>query len=297
MLVDLAGSLRNFHIVLYTDIAAAAILVWEYAITLEFEVSFVWCTAWNPMKLLFIFVRYLPFFDVPLVIFAQMRSSLSLDTCNTMFNLAGWCIVAGELTAEAIFTVRTWTIWNRSKRVGCFLLFIFATCSIAVCWIEVIYLKSVQYTPFADRMGIIGCSIDSASSIISTSFAILIASEACLLLMTCVQGVRYYRSSGGFMSRQVVYVLYRDGVAFYIYVLGLSIVNLIVIVQWPNGPGRFMTTFQRVMHSTLGGRVLINIHEARKLDATPIDVSGTNAALPDWEPGNVRHNGFGDENH
>lgn len=44
-------------------VAAAALFVWDYLVTMGMEIELVWTSRWNAIKILFLIQRYLPFLD------------------------------------------------------------------------------------------------------------------------------------------------------------------------------------------------------------------------------------------
>ncbi|KAF8978667.1 hypothetical protein BDQ17DRAFT_1249399, partial [Cyathus striatus] len=50
--------------------------VYEYFITLDSEINFIWGSRWSMMKILYMLTRYLPFSDTSLIIFRLLFLSL-----------------------------------------------------------------------------------------------------------------------------------------------------------------------------------------------------------------------------
>jgi len=92
-----------------------------------------------------------------------------------------------------------------------------------------------------------------------------------VLILTLIKGVQHYRLAG---NRGFVAVLYRDGVLFYFYLLGFSIVNLLVIITAPRDLADILATLQRVLHSSLSARVLMNLRDARLREIRMDSLSG-----------------------
>ena len=55
--------------------------IWDFILTFRMEVDLVWKSKWTLMKALYLFQRYLPFFDtVGLVVYCQSYASSTLLT-------------------------------------------------------------------------------------------------------------------------------------------------------------------------------------------------------------------------
>ncbi|KAK7682860.1 hypothetical protein QCA50_014246 [Cerrena zonata] len=253
-------SFQRLRIETYTDVAAAALLVYDYLLTFNVEKSLIWPSRWNIMKVLFLLTRYLPFVDVTLVLFYQLKTNISVETCRATYFPAGWFIVLGIMVAEIILTIRTWAIWGRSKRIGIILGVSALVAIIPTLYIEKVFLDSLVFSPYPSP-ATPGCLLTAGNPIIAASFVIVILFETLVLTLTLIKGVQHYRIASG---RGFVSVLYRDGVVFYIYLFGISVVNLIVIVAAPRDLANLLAIFQRVMHSLLSARVLMNLREANQ---------------------------------
>ncbi|KAI0342229.1 hypothetical protein BDW22DRAFT_1429098 [Trametopsis cervina] len=242
-----------------------ALLIYDYLLNVNKEVTLMWPMRFGFVKILFFLTRYMPFVDVTLVLYYQLKENITAQTCERLYTSAGWMIVIGISIAEAILVVRTWAIWGQGKRMACILAAVFVVCLTPVLVIEHIFLQSVAFSPHPGR-ATPGCLLSGGSSIIAVSFAIVILFETFVLILTLIKGVQHYRWGG---YRGVVAVFYRDGVLFYLYLLGMSVINLIVIVAAPRDLADMLAILQRVLHSCLSARVLLNLREAGRREVNP----------------------------
>ncbi|KAJ3482312.1 hypothetical protein NLI96_g7065 [Meripilus lineatus] len=173
----------------YTDAAAAALLIWDYFLTFDLEVSLMWPSEWSIIKILFFLTRYLPFFDVTLVMYYQIKPNITEETCRRTYEPAGWLIVIGIIIAEIILVVRTWAIWGRGKRIGYALLAASILAVVPVLVIENIFLKSIVFSPHPGP-ATPGCLLTSANPIIALSFVVVIVFETFVLVLTLIKGVQ-----------------------------------------------------------------------------------------------------------
>lgn len=243
-------------------VAALALLVWDYFITLKSEVSLVWPSKWGAVKFLFFLTRYLAFVDVSCILYMRLKPFITVHECTNAFKVAGWLMLVGIVTAEVILLIRTWAIWDRSRSVGIFLTVALSCCVIAVIYIEATYLNSVIF--ISDTFN--GCFVLQGNAIIGFDFVIIIIYESLVLAFTLIRGIGHYRRYGG--GQGCFAVLYRDGILFYGCLLGISIINLAVGIIASSYLANGLVALQRVGHSVLSARVLINLRQACEVDTS-----------------------------
>jgi len=83
------------------------------------------------------------------------------------------------------------------------------------------------------------------------------------MTIRCIADLR----SGGLDSR-FLRVVYADGIVYYIYIFGLSLLNAIIIVKLPSDYQTLLMLWLRVMHSVLGCRVVLHIRHQVAIDAS-----------------------------
>jgi len=257
-----AASARTLELLLvdkYTDVAAVTILIWDYILTFQSEVSLIWPSQWSSMKLLFFLTRYMPIIDTSLILFFQFKPFPTVHECEVTYSIAGWFIVIGIMIAEIILVVRTWAIWGRPRKMGTCMVIISVAFTIPLLYIESVYLSSITFFP--NHTTSRGCIPGSGNAIIAIDFILEIAFELLFLILTLFIWIQHYRGAngGGFVS-----VLYRDGIFFYIYLLGCSIANFTVVVTAPRDSAAILASLQRILHSCLSARVLLNIRDTHK---------------------------------
>jgi len=68
-------------------VAATAVLLYDYAVTLRMEVDLIWLRKWNFMTVIYILQRYLPFMDTFIVPIIQCASPPALLTVSSSSSL------------------------------------------------------------------------------------------------------------------------------------------------------------------------------------------------------------------
>ncbi|KAF9554236.1 hypothetical protein CPC08DRAFT_195812 [Agrocybe pediades] len=194
-----------------TLVACGTLLVYDYLCTLDQEIAYAWSPPWSAGTVLFFLNRYLPFVDTLISIKLKLTMSTP-ETCQREFTVVTWFIVAGIAISESILVLRTVAIWQ-ARRIVLFVLSISCTVTfIPAIVITQIEIHSLKYIP----SDIPGCRLASASSIILVAYILLAVSETTIFVLTIIAAHRSLRHS----QAQWVIRLYKDGILFYVFMLG-----------------------------------------------------------------------------
>ncbi|TCD65722.1 hypothetical protein EIP91_002298, partial [Steccherinum ochraceum] len=147
-------------------------------------------------------------------------------------------IVAGIIVAEGILMIRTWAIWNRGKRMAAALVALSVVAIVTACVIEGVYLKTLAFASFPGP-DTPGCLLIGGNPTIGVNFIIIILVETVVLILTLTGGIQRFRFSG--RRQGLASILYRDGILFYVYLFGISLINFIVILTVPSYSGDILT--------------------------------------------------------
>ncbi|KAJ7603953.1 hypothetical protein DFH06DRAFT_1391716 [Mycena polygramma] len=263
--------------------ACATILVYDLLCTLDQEILYVWPRPWSMSTALFIFNRYLPFVDTFLSISGQTAfphsslpglkhptakfSRISPEACLVRNKAVGWLSLFGVMLSESILILRTYAIWERKRSVLIFL------CGLAFCTflpiIVFVYLEtqSLIYTP--DPSDGLGCFLSHAGSILIYGYLMIMISETAIAVLTAIKAYRDLRRS----RVRWIEKLYKDGMLFYVYLLLISLANVMVPILAPTMFANWLATPQRVLHSVLCTRVLLLILRQRRRVTTEVSRS------------------------
>ncbi|KAL5513608.1 hypothetical protein ACEPAH_4007 [Sanghuangporus vaninii] len=270
---ELVLLLEHSKLTTYIDFASLALLVYEYALTIETERSLIWTMPWSIAKLLFIATRYLPFIDTTIVLWHQLGIAMTNGHCQFAYKVTGWLQLCGILIAEIILVLRAWAIWERRRIVGVLLLI----WTVAIWLPEIIFmakfLSTLKFSPLPD--GIAGCLVVGGSSVLTVNWILLMVFEAgrglqlraCILPVIDIEhagvlcfmlvvGFRTYKIHGNSAMFKAVY---GDGSLFYFYLFALSVANVVVIQTLPADFLNTLTSLERVLHSVLACRILTNL--------------------------------------
>lgn len=260
-------SLTIVHSLAYFRISMAALFTYDHIINLDSEISLIWVSPWSLAKVLYLLNRYLPFIDVATAIYVPLQTmKVSSESCRASLVHAGWVILVGIAISEVIIGLRTWALWNCSRRLGIILVIVGVGCCVCSSfintkWSDSLVFYSTDNTPLSHTK----CYLRDSSPILAVNFATIIFVETIVVALTLTKMVQQYRSvyykriPNGFLG-----VLYRDGILFFAYMLVISVINLLVVQLSPDWATVSLVAVQRTLHSLLSARVILHLYEARR---------------------------------
>ncbi|KAJ6570130.1 hypothetical protein DFH09DRAFT_1313334 [Mycena vulgaris] len=223
----LVASASLLQIVKYMDVVSITILVFDYLLSLELEISLVWGSKWTLSKIFYMLARYPPFIDVPLVLWYGL-SPIDLKDCFPVYAAASWGTFFGIAMAEAILVLRTYALMGANPRV----LTVFGIQYMAIVCITIVvlslFLKSLKFGP-PPLPSVLGCTLADGSVILVVAFILVLLNETILMICTLWVGVKRYRHS----YNPLIHTLYRDGITYFVLLFLISSGNLAVLIWGP----------------------------------------------------------------
>ncbi|KAG1718253.1 hypothetical protein EDB19DRAFT_2031482 [Suillus lakei] len=234
----------DLQITKYTNIGSLAILIFDFCITFQDEVHWIWSRPWNFIRMIFTISRYLPFVGSGLTAYAALRVS---GPCPP--SLAENSIVA----AEGLLVIRTWAFWGKSKRLLIGLL----TYSV----VTVIAAVAVNVTPdhqFTDVSMIPGpCGFETSQNA-AIVYAILGLFECVILILTAYKWFHDYQK----FRSSIVTTFYGGSMLYMLCIIAITVTNVIVDTAFPIGFTNMFDTLQVVIHSVLASRILFHLRKS-----------------------------------
>jgi len=250
---------RHRFIMDYMYLSAAAVLIYDYLLTLPLEIKFIWFSRWGYTKALFLLVRYMPFLDVAFVLLSQLSFKISPKTCGVIYPASLWLVFIKLSLAESILAIRTWAVWRRDKMIGIILALLSLANLAAQCFTTTRFIRSVNYSP-PPYPGFRGCYITTTLKIIWANYVSLTIVEAIVLVLMAISAVRSYRMG---WTSELSHVVHRDGIMFYIYLLCISVTNVATMMTVPY---EFKLTpllfpLEDVLYSVFASRIILTIRD------------------------------------
>ncbi|KAF8998726.1 hypothetical protein BDQ17DRAFT_1361825 [Cyathus striatus] len=232
------------HIQLFVpEVASIAILVFDYALTIELEVKYIWGSTFSITTLMFMFTRYMPFIESVILLYRTFSTGLSIKTCNQMYK-ANACssTILILIINLGVLSIRTWAVYRRSRVVGIGLIIFSLAIVVAAIPVTVLYSGS-------------------ANRILTLEWILLMVYDGGLLALMIVQVIRLTPSAKNRRQSYLksLFALARKGILYYVYLFVLSALNVIIIQTMPVDFINLLTVMERIIHAVLTCRVILNI--------------------------------------
>jgi len=166
-----------------------------------------------------------------------------------------WTIAIRTILAETILCLRTWAMWNNKKVVGIFLASAMLAFAILQCYLAETLNLSLQFAP-SPYSWYKGCFLTNASRVVWAQMASLFLLELVVFILVVISAFRLYRTG---RHTELSYVIHRDGILFYVYLLALTGVNLVLTLAAPMTFTTILVPFLDALHSVFTARIVLNI--------------------------------------
>ncbi|KAG2014256.1 hypothetical protein CC2G_011091 [Coprinopsis cinerea AmutBmut pab1-1] len=248
------------------------LLVYDYLLTFDLEIEFVWKSRWNAVKVLFLLTRYLPFLELlPLINYVFMDGEWWYQ-CETTYRAIGWMQVIGVICAEVLLSIRIWAVWDRSRRVGIFLT-LFALVSFGLLMgLANIYFQSVRYFKLPQPHGHHCLSIRVGNNLYIVSlWVIILIYDTVLISLLVVRGIPCLRAALNCFRLQNA--VFRYGLIYYFYLFVLTVMNVVIMLLLPFEYINILATIERTMYSILACRAILHIRKQHYLALQDMDLA------------------------
>lgn len=264
-----------------TEVLGSTLLVYDYIITLNDEIKYIWRSQRSVGKYLFLFVRYLPFLDVTIsTARVFILPPVSETACLWLYAIPGYALEFGVLAADVIVGLRTWAIWGRKLAHGILLLVTFLGIYSSGFYFIATALSLLHFSvsPFPSILQ--SCFLTSAASpsSLAAQYIQIVVYEAIVFVATLVKGIQHIMRGS---TTSLFTVVYRDGLLFSGCLFALSLSQVLVIMNAPPDLAFSLVPIQRVMHAILPARVVLHLRKAIPTMRQEASGSVENIALHD----------------
>jgi len=245
-------------------VASLMVLVYDAFLTIGNEINYIWLQPWTLGSLLFMVNRYLPFLDTSLGLYLEFAQTTPRE-CKRYYTGITWMIAVGLMVSELILLLRTWALWERSNKIFYFLGGLSSLTFVPGILITYYEIKSLKFGEVPE--GGLGCNLVSASKVIMAAYVLITLSETTVVALTIRKGweQRARRSQSSWVKR-----VYRDGLLFYLYLLVITVTNMVVpLVAAQPRYKNYLAVPQRVFHSIFCNRVILLIQRQRSIRSNP----------------------------
>ncbi|KAJ7581991.1 hypothetical protein C8J56DRAFT_1028967 [Mycena floridula] len=253
---SLVHSAQLLQAVTYVNVCSLALLIYDSLLTMDGELRLIWRAKMGFGTSLYFTARYITVLDLPLVVYYSLNRTLSPQGCHILYSFNIWTTVVGIIAAETILLLRTWALWGQSMRVLKVLSIISLAIVVPSVVLMVKYLREIQFS-LPPSPTISGCYPLRSSNLIFIVYVLIVFDESVVMFLTLWIGYKRYMGS----KNQLVYVLYRDGILYFVYQFFFHLGNVVVMIAAPPELWDLLNTIQRVMHTLLSTRVMLHVRE------------------------------------
>ncbi|KAJ3522399.1 hypothetical protein NMY22_g11910 [Coprinellus aureogranulatus] len=159
--------------------------------------------------------------------------------------------------AEAIMFIRVFALSQHDKRLGIWLAIQYFAVHIAIYVVLGKYLVAMEYMPSPLPQLVACMPTDTNTSRFSAVFAMIVASEAAIMVISLIIGFSRYRSSG----TRLLTAFRRDGIFYFVTMAAVAIGNIIFDSVAPLEFKFMLMAPQGFLHSLLSCRLILHMHQ------------------------------------
>ncbi|KAF7367274.1 hypothetical protein MSAN_00789400 [Mycena sanguinolenta] len=261
---------RRLQLVKYFCAASLTLQGYDWFICLEREVNTIWLSPWRAVKILYLLSRYIPFINLASALYYYVVHDPTASMCHRIDAVATWFTAFGIIVSEAMLIMRTYAIFQSSKKVLVLLLVLLGLLVGAALPTVEIFIQSLQYgQPPIGTFD--GCYPVSGSEIIFVSFIAILLFETIIVALTAYSAFRNYRRE----SSPMIKVLYRDSLFFFLCIFSITLANVLVAALLPIDYADLLDRLQAAIHSIVSTRIIFHLRQQFRAD---LDMGATTRA-------------------
>ncbi|KAJ6482958.1 hypothetical protein C8R47DRAFT_1133340 [Mycena vitilis] len=260
-------ALSYLQVVLYIRAGFLALQVYDSLLQIHEEYLHVWKSRWTLVKGLYLWARYCPII-VTAISVSNGTACNKVATFSTAFS--GITIAATEL----ILMVRTYTLYERSKKLLAFFFLLWFILGGIAGWAVTRWTSGftgMRFRIVASLSLLFTRAVPTTNSLLPpcwfsdpntigvglVCYIVLLAGETAIVLLTLWKVFRkfHHNKSGLWKS------FYCDGVWFYLAIWPWTVLVVVVLYAAPVGLNNFPDTPLLVMHSVLSCRLITHARE------------------------------------
>ncbi|KAG1821448.1 hypothetical protein EV424DRAFT_826642 [Suillus variegatus] len=231
----------------YTNVAASAILIYDYFVTLHSEVRWTRGRKWGLIRSTFTISRYAPFAGALMTSYSAIKTWGTQD-CAPFNDAVNGIHFLGILASEGLLIFRVYA-FSGNEKAYLIILFSFGLAILVTCVI-------LSAAPINLNIPGVGppCVLEGARSS-ALGYGLLMFFEIVLMSTTLFLRYRHYLGSHSALVRS----MYRDGLLYMFCIMMISMFNVMIIAVLPLSYSETLNAPQIVAHSVLASRILFNL--------------------------------------
>jgi len=276
LLDDLVEDIKELRIFSYITVASTALILYDWSLTSYEELTFVWRQGRNRyVQILFVGARYAALASVACAPLLWYMASAKFESVLLCLDIV--VVICSEL----IFVLRTWAIWERSRRILVFLIGLTIVCvTSAVVTIYLSIFKGFVTPPVTVVVEGIGQYPIPTSSVkealfLSTPFLLILVIQSVVLALTLYRLLQYRRHIPTPSRSTVIDVLWIDGIMYFVFMFFVGVLNFGLTLQVSHPQLQYAALqLQIVLHSILSTRVVLHTAVVLRRDIVDSQTTG-----------------------
>ncbi|KAF7345743.1 hypothetical protein MVEN_01594500 [Mycena venus] len=257
------SALNDYAAVRYTNIAFLMLMVYDYAITLDTEVTRIWTLQWRLPKVLFLINRYVV---PPMLIFdgiVPTLYNLPDSLCTFVAKWTTWPTIISLATVEIILMLRVFAVCGHRQTIRTFLICLF-TCDM-IAWLTMSLLIMSKTIGSSGGSIFPGC-LFSAPKYFYAAWIPPVVFESTIILITL-----YYLSAYQWSKKVniTLRILARDSMIYFFFMFSVLLTNLFIARFGRDFLGSLFIAPSSVIACVGAARMMMNISETSPREVGP----------------------------
>lgn len=227
------------------NVAALTFVSWDFALTFNDEIEYIWKRRWNTMRVLYTVTRYFIPVSISVNSITLFHPTISPRSCDIVTRIGATFALVAISAMMVLLLVRVWVMWDKSTWMLVALLALFSGMQI-VSVTSIITAAHRMHAIENPLPGIMtGCVVPSTNQ--PDWFRVLLSGliyETIVFSLTVYQAWRSYKRS---MRTPLLAHLVRDGA---LYFLVVAVVVLLTLIG---------TTYTATLPAALGSGMYISV--------------------------------------
>jgi len=238
-------------------VATLTVLGYEYAITFQDEVRFIWNSRLSPAKLVYFLNRYIPLVNIVYAVYFFMISDSGDTTvCRREYRAIGSLSCFGFISAAAVLCLRAYAVWPSVKFIKGLLVSVYMISISVSAYAISVYVSGASVNDIGPSSNPGRCLVLITNNKVWIAIIVLILCDAVALSLLLARSLTTFRHT----HSSLLVVMAKDGLGYFSCVMVLSITNVIVLrVAHPVIRDAFVPT-QAALQNALCVRLLLHLH-------------------------------------
>ncbi|KAH8115743.1 hypothetical protein DFH11DRAFT_1586904 [Phellopilus nigrolimitatus] len=252
------------QVVKYMTVASATFHIYDCMITFSEEVELIWRAKWGFGKVLFFLTRYLAYVDPEIMIAFLFHPNLTAEVCGTLVTATQYLVIVGNIVAGTIMSMRVYALWSNSRRI--LYVLIALNLYLIIPSIVIFHMRRPDGYFYASPIPtLLPCAAAYRTSRVDQTFIVYLIFASfdfgtfSIVVLTMWKGIRQW--SQNIRDSKIMVIFYRDGMVYFLILAAFSVMNSIIFLARidPADYYELLATLQRVLHSVLTARMLLNL--------------------------------------